>query len=85
MDHTETVLRAIMADVLGLGTARAAALTSDSELFGALPEFDSMAVAVVITEMEDRLVIIVDDDEVDGELFATFGNLLDFCRAKQAA
>ena len=85
MDQTETTLRAIMADVLGLGTARAAALTENSELFGALPEFESMAVAIVLTELEDRLDIIIDDDEVDGELFATFGSLLTFCRAKQAA
>lgn len=85
MDQTETKLRAIMADVLGLGEARAAALTGDSELFGALPEFDSMAVAIVLTELEDRLDIVIDDDEVEGELFATFGNLLSFCRAKQAA
>lgn len=85
MDQSETILRNIMADVLGLGAARAAALTSDSELFGALPEFDSMAVGIVLTELEDRLGIIIDDDEVDGELFATFGSLLAFCRAKQAA
>ena len=84
MDQSDTILRAIMADVLGLGEARAAALTDASALFGALPELDSMAVAVVLTELEDRLGIIIDDDEVDGELFATFGNLLAFCRAKQA-
>lgn len=84
MDQTETILRAVMADVLGLGHARAAALTPQSELFGALPEFDSMAVAVVLTELEDRLGIIIDEDEVDGELFATFGSLLVFCRTKQA-
>jgi acyl carrier protein len=85
MDQSETILRAIMADVLGLGTARAAALTDESELFGALPEFDSMAVGIVLTELEDRLGILIDDDEVDGELFATFGSLLAFCRAKQGA
>lgn len=84
MDHSETILRAVMADVLGLGEARAAALTEASELFGALPEFDSMAVGTVLTELEDRLGIIIDDDEVDGELFATFGSLLAFCRTKQA-
>ena len=84
MDQSDTILRAIMADVLGLGEARAAALTDASALFGALPELDSMAVAVVLTELEDRLGITIDDDEVDGELFATFGNLLAFCRAKQA-
>jgi acyl carrier protein len=82
MDHADTVLRAIMADVLGLGAERAARLTTDSELFGALPEFDSMSVAVVLTELEDRLGIMIDDADVDGELFATFGSLLNFCRDK---
>jgi len=85
MDQTEATLRTIMADVLGLGETRAAALTAGSELFGAMPEFDSMAVAVVLTEVEDRLGIIIDDDEVDGELFATFGNLVAFCRTKNSA
>jgi acyl carrier protein len=85
MDRTEEILRSIMADVLGLGAERAAALTHDSELFGALPEFDSMAVGIVLTEIEDRLGIIIDDDDVDGELFATFGSLLAFCRAKLGA
>jgi acyl carrier protein len=82
MTDTESTLRSILADILGLGDARAAALTPDSGLFGALPEFDSMAVATVLAEMEDRLGIIIDDSDVDGELFETFGALLAFARAK---
>ena len=78
----DATLRALLADVLGLGEARAAALTDDSGLFGELPEFDSMAVATVLTEMEDRLGIIIDDDEVDGEIFETYGNLLAFSQRK---
>jgi acyl carrier protein len=34
--------------------------------------------------MEDRLGIVIDDDDVDGELFATFGNLAEFAKAKLA-
>lgn len=79
----DATLRALLADVLGLGEARAAALTGDSGLFGALPEFDSMAVATVLTEMEDRLgIIIIDDDEIEGEIFETYGNLLAFSLRK---
>ena len=78
----DATLRALLADVLGLGEERAAALTGDSGLFGELPEFDSMAVATVLTEMEDRLGIIIDDDEVDGEIFETYGNLLAFSLRK---
>lgn len=80
----DATLRALLADVLGLGEARAATLTDDSGLFGELPEFDSMAVATVLTEMEDRLGIIIDDDEVDGEIFETYGNLLAFSLRKVA-
>ena len=50
-----------------------------------MPEFDSMAVAGVLTELEERLAITIDDDEVDGELFETFGNLLTFVKAKALA
>lgn len=81
---TDTALRALLADILGLGQERADALTSDSGLFGALPEFDSMAVATVLTEMEDRLGILIDDDDVDGEIFETYGNLLAFAERKVA-
>ena len=78
----DATLRALLADVLGLGEERAAALTDASGLFGELPEFDSMAVATVLTEMEDRLGILIDDDEIDGEIFETYGNLLAFSLRK---
>ncbi len=78
----DAILRALLADILGLGEDRAAALSEDSGLFGALPEFDSMAVATVLTEMEDRLDIIIDDDEIDGEIFETYGHLLAFSLRK---
>lgn len=83
-DVTETV-RAVLGDVLALKPGIAAAMTRDTPLFGALPELDSMAVAGLLTELEDRLGIIIDDDDVDGELFATFGSLADFAVAKVAA
>ena len=74
--HVETVVRAVLRDVLALDAARAAAFTPDTELFGALPELDSMAVAGLLTELEDRLGI--DDEDVDGDLLATFGALSDY-------
>ena len=83
-DKTDTRLRAILRDVLGLKPAQVDAFEADTGLFGALPELDSMAVAGLLTEMEDRLDIVIDDDEVDGELLETYGNLLAFAKAKQA-
>ncbi len=83
-EKIENAIRELLSDVLGLTKAQVTAMDDESELFGALPELDSMAVAGLLTEMEDRLDIIIDDDEVDGQLFATFGSLVAFARAKVA-
>lgn len=84
-DSVADAVRALLADVLALRPATARALRADTPLFGALPELDSMAVASVLTELEDRMHIVIDDDEVDGELFATFGALVAFVAAKKAS
>lgn len=81
-DEVDRTLRSVLSDVLGIDRARVDAFDASTELFGSLPEFDSMAVAGVLTELEERLGIAIDDDEVDGELFERFGNLLTFARAK---
>ncbi len=78
----EHQVRAVLRDILGLSTERVAALTPASGLFGSMPELDSMAVAGLFTELEDRLGIIIDDDEIDAELLETFGGLVDFATRK---
>ncbi len=78
----ERTLRAVLADVLGLDEARVAAFNDFTPLFGALPEFDSMAVAGLLTELEERLGILIEDHEVDADLLETFGSLLTFAKAK---
>lgn len=80
--QVETIVRAVLVDVLGLSPERAAAFHADTPLFGALPELDSMAVAGVLTEIEDRLGILIEDDEVDGEMLETFGALVEFAVRK---
>lgn len=81
----DSELRKILADVLGLKADRVAAFDADTGLFGHLPELDSMSVAGLLTEMEDRLGFIIDDDEIDGELLETYGSLLAFAQSKRAA
>ena len=78
-------LKGLLADVLGLDPAQAAAFGSESGLFGHLPELDSMAVAGLLTEMEDRLGIVIEDDDVSSEMLETYGGLLAFAKAKLAA
>ena len=43
---------------------------------------DSMAVAGLLTEMEDRLDIVIEDEDVDGEMLETYSGLLAFAEAK---
>ena len=84
VSDTDQLLRRILTDVLGLKPGQADDFSDDTGLFGHLPELDSMAVAGLLTEMEDRLDIVIDDDEVDGELLESFGSLLAFAEAKRA-
>ncbi len=81
----DRIVRGVLRDVLGLSQARVDAFDADTELFGSLPELDSMAVAGLLTELEDRLGIIIDDDDVDGEILANFGALLAFATNKALA
>ena len=80
--QVEQTVRAVLRDVLGISAERVAGFDDDTPLFGAVPELDSMAVAGLLTEIEDRLGIIIDDDEVDGEMLETFGALARFAAAK---
>jgi acyl carrier protein len=80
-DVTAT-LRAVLSDVLGLAPERVAAFDPSTPLFGALPEFDSMAVAGLLTELEERLGILIEDHEVDADMLESFGSLMRFLRAK---
>ena len=81
-DHVDRLLRDVFVDALGLDRARADNLNELSPLFGAMPELDSMAVASLLTELEDRLDIVIDDDEVEAEMLETYGALLSFARGK---
>lgn len=78
----DRTVRAVLQDVLSLSPGQVAAFRDDTPLFGALPELDSMAVAGVLTEIEDRLAILIEDDEVDGDMLATFGALVAFATRK---
>ena len=81
----DAAVRAVLRDVLGLSEERVAAFRSETPLFGALPVLDSMAVAAMLTELEERLGILIEDDEVDGEMLETYGALVRFATAKAIA
>jgi acyl carrier protein len=71
-------------DVVLSLNGRTAAFTEDTALLGAIPELDSMAVVALIAGIEERFDFVVDDDEIDGAVFATVGSLVEFVAAKLA-
>lgn len=80
MDIQREVLD-MLDEVLSLG-GRARGFTSATPLLGAIPELDSMAAVSLITSMEERFGIGIDDDEIDGNTFATVGSMVDFVSSK---
>lgn len=80
MDINAEVLR-VLDEVLSLG-GRAAQFTRETPLLGAVPELDSMAVVSLITTLEDRFGIVVEDDDIDGSTFGTVGSLSDYIESK---
>ena len=80
--EVERTVRAVLTDILGIAPERVAGFQAETGLFGSLPELDSMAVAGLLTEIEDRLGIIIEDDEVDGDMLATFGSLVTYLDRK---
>ena len=83
MDVMHEVIQ-VLDEVLSLG-GRGAGFQRDTALLGSVPELDSMAVVNLITTMEERFGIAIDDDEIDGDVFATVGSLVDFVRQKLGA
>ena len=79
--NTQKEVLSLLDEILGLH-GRAAAFTLDTPLLGAIPELDSMAVVALITGFEERFGFTIDDDEIEGAIFATLGSLLAFIDAK---
>ena len=59
-------------------------LNGGSPLLGSIPELDSMAVVSILTALEERFGLMVDDDEVDSRTFASVASLTRFVQDKLA-
>ena len=71
----------LIGEVLQLDES-AVKLRQESPLLGAIPEFDSMAVVTLLTAIEEEYGIMIDDDEVDADIFETVGSLVQFVEQK---
>ncbi|MBL8447022.1 MAG: acyl carrier protein [Zoogloeaceae bacterium] len=74
---------ALLDEVLGL-QGRSAQFDAETPLIGSLPELDSMAAVAVLTSLEERFGFMIEDDDIDGSTFATFGSLVGFVEGKLA-
>lgn len=76
-------LLSILDEILSLN-GRSVSFKEGTPLLGAIPELDSMAVVALITAIEERFGIAMEDDEIDGSIFATVGSLTGFIQSKLA-
>jgi len=74
-------VKQLLSDVLQLGD-KVGGFNESTPLLGNIPEFDSMAVVSVITALEESYGFVVDDDEIDAEVFETLGSLVAFVENK---
>jgi acyl carrier protein len=54
----------------------------DTPVLGAIPEMDSMSVVGILVSLEEQYGVMVDDDEIDADVFATVGSLTRFLESK---
>jgi len=79
MDVTDKV-RVVLKSVLQIENDMQ--FDSNMLLIGAIPGFDSMSVISIIAALEDMFGFTVEDDEINAEVFETFGSLLAFVERK---
>lgn len=85
MDTNSTTLddvKSVIVESLGIED-RADALSADTELFGSLPELDSLALIVLATSLEERFGFEFEDDDFTGEVFETIGSLTQFVEQRR--
>ena len=77
---TVEMVKQVLADVLQIEKIKD--FDQSTALLGGIPEFDSMAVVSVITALEETFGFVVDDDEIDAEVFETIDSLVQFVENK---
>lgn len=82
--NIEKEVLAVLDEVLALG-GRSSSFDRQTPLLGAIPELDSMAVVGIIGALEDRFGIALDDDDINGDTFATVGTLTGLVSEKLTA
>lgn len=74
-------VKQILADVLQLGDG-IEVFTVSTPLLGAIPELDSMTVVSLMTSLEEFYGFVIEDDEINADVFETVGSLVSFVESK---
>jgi acyl carrier protein len=74
-------VKAVLISSLGV-EERADAIGPDTQLLGSLPELDSMAVLVLVHDLEEAFGIVVEDEDLSADIFDTLGALTAFVDRK---
>jgi len=69
---TQHVLAEVLGELLGGDSGR---YTPETELFGSLPELDSLALVELIMLIETRFGFELDEDDITAEVFGTVESL----------
>ena len=87
MGGPETVLDDVISVVvttLGIED-RASTIDETTQLIDGMAELDSMAIVEVVTALEDRFGLQIDDEDITGDVFETVGTLAAFVRRQVAS
>ena len=80
---TVNKITTILAETLGIQD-RVETFDESTELFGSLPELDSLGVVELVQALEEDFDFTIEDAEFTGELFETVGTLAKFVESKTA-
>lgn len=83
-DPSSTIdaVKHVVVDTLGIED-RSSRIDASTQLFGGLPELDSLAVLELVTALEEQFDIVIDDSDFSGEVFETLGSLASFVDQKR--
>jgi len=86
MESTTTFadVKDVVVQTLGIQD-RADTIDESTPLLGSLPELDSLAVLELVTALEERFGIDVDESEITGDVFETLGSLVRFVDTERTA
>jgi acyl carrier protein len=57
-------------------------LSSETEIVGNFPEFNSLTIVNIMNSIEEEVDCVIEDDEINTEIFETVGALAQFIDSK---